>query len=203
MNSFKSRVFSILMLTVAALLLSAPLLAHTTSTTDSSKSAELQTRLKYLALQKKIDSANSQLEELRKQEKATPAPRTTDEAIALTNLQIKEDDLQTQITALKNQQQALLNPPPPVSVPVIPTPTPTPEPAPGPAKPAQPQETPTPAKPNCRAQQVPKVSVKPPKKASDFACKHLGVCVDAEPAPVNGGNACPSAPPAARQSAKQ
>jgi hypothetical protein len=112
MIRLKSRVFSILMLTAAALLLSAALLGQTPSPSDSPKTSELQARLNFLALQKKIDAASGQLEDLHKQEKAAPAPRTTDEAIALTQLQMKEDDLQTQIAALKKQQDELLHPAP-------------------------------------------------------------------------------------------
>jgi len=74
------------------------------------------------------------------------------------------------------------------------------KPANAPSAPAQP---PAPAAKPCtpQPQQGPEVSAVVPKKASTWACVHLGVCAKDKPVVLNGSNGCPAVP-AAGQPAK-
>jgi len=74
--------------------------------------------------------------------------------------------------------------------------------APPPSAPSEPAQAPAPAaKPNCTPQQGPKVNVQVSKKASTWACVHLGICPDDKPVVLNRDNGCPG-PPAPGQQAK-
>jgi hypothetical protein len=50
------------------------------------------------------------------------------------------------------------------------------------------------AKPGCAPQQAPKVNIHAPKKASAWACQHLGICADDKPVVVGADSGCPAAP---------
>lgn len=161
--------------------------ASTTPLTTDAEMAAAQVRMKVLQLQKQIEDLKSQKSALLNPPAPAPpvppvpaapqAPAAQAKPVSAEDAEIQRLEAERQrllkeqeIERLRKENERLKTPPP---------------------------STP-PVLANCapQAQQGPNVKVQTPRKASAWACQHLGICTDDKPVQISGnGNGCPATIP--------